>query len=71
MLLMHVIFERAGKVWSLPANPVADVEKPTLRPSGDIRVSSPEEVWALVRAADSQQDAALGTSRDVLPGTRR
>ncbi len=27
--------------------------------SADIQVLSPEEVWALVRAADSEQDAAL------------
>jgi integrase len=59
LVLMHGIFQRARKVWSLPANPVADVEKPPLRASGDIQVFSPEEVWALVRAADSQQDAAL------------
>ena len=56
---MHGIFQRARKVWSLPANPVADVEKPPLRASGDIQVFSPEEVWALVRAAGSEQDAAL------------
>ena len=59
LVLMHGIFQRARKVWSLPANPVADVEKPPLRASGDIQVFSPEEVWALVRAADSEQDAAL------------
>jgi integrase len=30
-----------------------------MRPSGDIAVFSPEEVWALVRAADSEQDRAI------------
>jgi integrase len=30
-----------------------------LKRSGDIQVYSPEEVWALVRAASSQRDAAL------------
>lgn len=59
VVLLHGIFQRARKVWGLPANPVADVEKPTLSPSGDIEVFSPEEVWALVRAAGSDQDAAL------------
>jgi integrase len=59
LVLLHGIFERARKVWSLPTNPVADVEKPPLRVSADIEVFSPEEVWALVRAADSEQDAAL------------
>jgi hypothetical protein len=56
---MHGIFVRARKVWDLPANPVADVEKPPLERSGDLQVFSPEEVWALVRAAASEQDGAL------------
>ena len=30
-----------------------------MRPSGDIQVFSPEEVWALVRAAASEQDGAM------------
>jgi len=30
-----------------------------LTSSGDIEVFSPEEVWALVRAAASEQDAAI------------
>ena len=55
----HGIFQRARRAFGLPSNPVADVEKPPLRRSGDIEVYSPEEVWALVRAADSEQDAAL------------
>ena len=59
LVLMHGIFQRARKVWSLPANPVADVEKPPLSRSGDLEVFSPEEVWALTRAAASEQDAAL------------
>jgi len=38
---------------------VSDVEKPPLARSGDIQVFSPEEVWALVRAARSEQDGAI------------
>jgi integrase len=53
------IFKRARKVWGLKANPVDDVEKPPLRSSGNIEVFSPEEVWALVRAAAGEQDAAI------------
>ena len=30
-----------------------------MRASGDIQVFSPEEVWALVRAAGSEQDGAI------------
>jgi integrase len=59
LVLLHGIFQRAKKVWKLPANPVAEVEKPALSRSGDIDVFSPEEVWSMVRAADSEQDAAI------------
>ncbi len=51
--------ERARKLYRLPANPVADVEKPRTAAKTDIDVFSPEEVMALVRAADSEQDAAI------------
>ena len=30
-----------------------------MRPSGEIQVFSPEEVWALVRAGESEQDPAI------------
>jgi integrase len=48
-----------NRLWGLPANPLARVEKHPLRAGGDIQVFSPEEVWALVRAAASEQDGAL------------
>jgi integrase len=35
------------------------VEKPPQRRSGDIEVFGPEEVWALVRAAATEQDGAM------------
>jgi integrase len=59
LVLLHGIFRRAKKVWGLPSNPVAEVEKPPLARSGGIDVFSPEEVHALVRAAASEQDAAI------------
>jgi integrase len=43
----------------LPVTPSPKVERPSLKRSGDIEVFSPEEVWALVRAASSEQDAAI------------
>jgi integrase len=52
--------ERARKVYGLPSNPVRDVEK--LRERYDatrFEFYSPEEVWALVRAAASEQDGAM------------
>ena len=59
LVLMHGIFKRAKKVYGLPLNPVAEVEKPPTPQSGDIEVFSVEEVMALVRAASSEQDAAI------------
>jgi integrase len=59
LVLMHGIFKRAKKVYGLPMNPVVEVEKPPTAQSGDIDVFSVEEVTALVRAAASEQDAAI------------
>jgi integrase len=38
---------------------LARVEKHPMRPGGGIKMFSPEEVWALVCAAASEQDGAL------------
>jgi integrase len=59
LVVMHGVFRRAQHVWGLPANPVAAVEKYRQRSVTDIDVFSPEEVMALVRAAGSEQDAAI------------
>jgi integrase len=59
LVLMHAIFRHAVKLYGLPANPVASVDRFRVRSSGDIQVFSPEEVWALVRAARSGADAAI------------
>jgi integrase len=59
LVLLHGIFRRACKVYGLPFNPVGSVERQRVRSSGGIDVFSPEEVMALVRAADSEQDAAI------------
>jgi integrase len=56
---MDAIMRRAVKVWRLPRNPVANVDRFRTRRSGDIQVFSPEEVWALVRAAASEMDGAI------------
>src|SRR3954468_11277275 len=57
--VFHGVMERARKLYRLPSNPVADVEKPRTAARTEIQVFSPEEVMALVRAADSAQDAAI------------
>jgi integrase len=59
LTILHGIMERARRVWNLPANPVADVERVRERYSGDFDFFSPEEVQALARAAASEQDAAF------------
>jgi integrase len=59
LVVMHGVMRRAGHVWGLSANPVAAVEKQRQRSSGDLEVFSAEEVMALVRAAASEQDAAI------------
>jgi integrase len=59
LVLQHGILKRARKVWGLQVNAAAEVDKPALTRSGDIQVFSPEEVWALVRAAGSERDGAI------------
>jgi len=57
--VLHGVFARAKKVWALPLNPAAEIERHPDSSSGDIEVYSPEEVWALVRAAADERDAAV------------
>ena len=59
LTLLYGILERARKHHGLPSNPARDIEKPVQRRSARIDVFEPEEVLALVRAADSEQDAAV------------
>jgi integrase len=59
LIQLHGILGRAKKVYGLKDNAASDVEKFQPKASGDIQVFSPEEVWALVRAAESAQDAAV------------
>jgi integrase len=59
LVLLHGVLRRARKVWGPESNGAAEVEKPPLTPGAEIQVFSPEEIWALVRASASEQDAAL------------
>jgi integrase len=56
---LHGVFERARKVYGLPRNPVADVEKSPQRYAGDLDFYDPGEVAALVLAAETEQDGAV------------
>jgi integrase len=59
LVILHGIFRRAMRVWGLPRNPAAEVERPRFRVSDDLDAFSPEEVHALVRAAGSEPDGCL------------
>lgn len=59
LTVMNGVFVRALHAYKLPRNPMADVEKPRQRSSTAIEVFAPEEIWALVRAAASDQDGAI------------
>lgn len=59
LMVLNGVFKRAQKIWGLPRNPVAEVERLREINSGDIEVFSVEEIHALVRAAGCQQDAAI------------
>ncbi len=57
--VLHGIFERARVEFAFPRNPVVDVERLATHYGAAIDFYSPEEVWSLVRAAESEQDAAI------------
>lgn len=59
LAMLHGIFEHARKAYGLQRNPAADVEQIKHTYSGSLEFYAPEEVWALVRAAASDQDAAI------------
>jgi integrase len=60
LINLNGIFKRARRVWGVQSNPVVDVEKLRERyDPGDYDFYSPEEVRALVRAAENETDAAL------------
>lgn len=59
LIVLNGIFQRAMKTHRLPANPMRLVEKRPRQKSAGIDVYSREEVMALVRAAESEQDAAI------------
>jgi integrase len=70
LALLHGVLRRAQKVYGLPRNPVAEVERHPQRTSGDIQVFSVEEVYALARAASSEQDASISLTA-AFTGLRR
>src|SRR4051812_27061516 len=59
LTVLHGVMKRAKRVWKLPRNRVTHVEKPVQTHRTNVDVFSPEDVMALVRAAASDQDAAI------------
>jgi integrase len=59
LTILNGIFKRARKVFGLVGNSAADVERLRTAPPVELEVFSPEEVYALVRAAADEQDAAI------------
>src|SRR3954447_13154856 len=58
--LLHSMYERARVLYGLPRNPAADVSKIKLSyDAASFDFYTPEEVWALVRAASDEQDSAI------------
>jgi integrase len=59
MTVLNGIMRRACRMYGLPTNPVSGVERLREVKKIDLEVLEPEEVWALVRAAADEQDAAI------------
>lgn len=59
LAVLHGIFERARRDYAFPTNPVDEVDRIASDQAGPIDFYAPEEVWALVRAAESEQDGVL------------
>jgi integrase len=61
MVLLYGILKRAKRRKWIATNPAEDVERVSVKRSGDFNVLSPVEVDAVARAAESAQDAAIFT----------
>jgi integrase len=61
LVLLHAVFKRAKRRKWIATNPVEDAERVTLKRSGEFHALEPAEVFALARAAEGEQDAALFT----------
>lgn len=61
LVLLHGVMKRAKRRKWITTNPAEDVERVTVKRSGDFNVLSPVEVAAVARAAGNDQDAAVLT----------
>jgi integrase len=61
LVLLHGVMKRAKRRQWITTNPAEDVERVTVKRSGDFNVLSPVEVAAVARAAENAQDATIFT----------
>jgi integrase len=59
LVLLHGVFKRATRKKWIATNPAENVEKVTVKRSGDFNVLTPVEVEAVARAAETEQEAAI------------
>jgi integrase len=59
LVILHGILKRAKRRGWIHANPAEDVERVSVKRSGEFNVLSPAEVLAVARAAEDDQDGAL------------
>lgn len=59
LIVLNGIFKRAMKVYGLPSNPMALVERPRVRQTSEIDVLSASEVRSLVRSAPTELYSSL------------
>lgn len=59
LVLLHGVLGRAKRRKWIVSNPAEDAERVSVPRSGDFNVLRPEEVFAVARAAESDQDAAI------------
>lgn len=59
LVINYSILKRAKRKGWMATNPAEDAERVTVQRSGDFNVLSPEEVLAVSRAADDEQDGTL------------
>ena len=67
--VLHGVFCERQKVWGLPFNPAADVERPPQRYSGDIEVCSPER--STYRSGRGSSATPPSTRLQPSPGCNR
>ncbi|HMJ03251.1 MAG TPA: site-specific integrase [Conexibacter sp.] len=59
LVLLHGCMKYAKRQGWITSNPCEDVERVTVKKSGDFQILSVEEVHAVIRAAETEQDAAI------------